>query len=148
MGSLFSVRLPVISMNYSTIETQKIQISSKYRILLVDDYADAAESLMMVLEAEGHKVDIANCGIKAIALAKTNTPDVVLLDIGLPDLSGYEVAKTLRTLPETQDAILIAVTGYGQPSDIEQSKIAGFDHYLLKPIDFNTLLAILENLDK
>ncbi|MEI8208983.1 MAG: ATP-binding protein [Methylococcales bacterium] len=148
LGSLFSVRLPVISMNSSTIETQKIQVSSKYRILLVDDYADAAESLMMVLEAEGHKVDVANCGMKAIELAKANPPNVVLLDIGLPDLNGYEVAKTLRTLSGTQDSTLIAVTGYGQPSDIEQSKIAGFDHYLLKPIDFNTLLAILENLDK
>ncbi len=147
-GSLFSVRLPIISKDYLTIETNSIYTSSKYRILLVDDYADAAESLMMVLEAEGHKVTVANCGLKAIELAKTYSPDVVLLDIGLPDLSGYEVAKTLRSLPETQATMLVAVSGYGQPSDVEQSKLAGFDHYLLKPIDFNTLLTILLSLDK
>jgi len=86
----------------------------KFRILVVDDYVDAAESLTMLLQAEGHEVETANCGLKAIELAQIFCPQVVLLDIGLPDLSGYEVAKRLRTLPETRDAILIALTGYGQ----------------------------------
>ena len=144
-GSSFTVRLPTVSTaSVTESEMRKPELpASKYRILVVDDYADAAESLMMVLEAGGHEVEIAGCGIKAIEQAQIFHPQAVLLDIGLPDLDGYEVAKRLRVLPETRDTLLIALTGYGQSGDLELAKSAGFHHYLLKPVDFETLFALL-----
>jgi CheY-like chemotaxis protein len=149
-GSAFSVRLPTVSMN-SVAEykiTEPVFTTPKYRILVVDVYTDAAESLMMVLEMEGHEVEIANCGMKAIEQAQAFHPQIVLLDIGLPDLNGFEVAKKLRTLPETRNAVLIALTGHGQTENLELSKSAGFNHYLLKPVDFEKLLALLVSSSK
>jgi PAS domain S-box-containing protein len=145
-GSSFTVRLPTISSTAVTAESPHIQSASaipKFRILVVDDYADAAESLTMLLEMEGHDVETADCGMKAIELAQSFRPQIVLLDIGLPDLDGYEVAKRLRALPETHDAILIALTGYGQSDDRERSQSAGFNHHLLKPLNFSELSALL-----
>ena len=145
-GSSFTVRLPALSMESSATGsalTESALPMSKFRILVVDDYADAAESLMILLQVEGHEVEMADCGMKAIEKAQVFQPQVVLLDIGLPDLDGYEVAKRLRALPETRDAILIALTGYGQTEDIERSKSAGFNHHLLKPLDFNKLSSLL-----
>jgi len=145
-GSTFTVRLPALPMEASVIEAappaSEPQIH-KLRILVVDDYADAAESLTMLLQTEGHEVEIADCGMKALEKAQTFRPQIVLLDIGLPDLDGYEVAKRLRALPETHDAILIALTGYGQTEDCERSQAAGFDHHLLKPLNFEKLSALL-----
>ncbi len=148
-GSLFTVRLPTLSMDSTatkpTLPESELPIS-KFRILVVDDYTDAAESLTMLLQAEGHEVEMANCGIKAIELAQVFHPQVVLLDIGLPDLDGYEVAKRLRALPETRNAILIALTGYGQTEDREFSKSAGFNYHLLKPLNFEELSTLLTTL--
>ena len=145
-GSAFTVRLPALSAALSSNESvlPKSALSMpKFRILVVDDYLDAAESMMMVLEAEGHEVEIADCGMKAIEQAQAFHPQIVLLDIGLPDLDGFEVAKRLRTLPETKDAILIALTGYGQPKDFKLSQSTGFNHYLMKPVDLEKLMALL-----
>ena len=111
--------------------------------MVVDDYVDAAESLTMLLQMEGHEVKTAHCGLQAIELAQAFRPQVALLDIGLPDLNGYEVANRLRTLPETHEAVLIALTGYGQTEDRNRSQIAGFDHHLLKPVNFVTLAELL-----
>ena len=145
-GSTFTVRLPALSMESSVTESTPTECAipmSKFRILVVDDYADAAESLAMLLQAEGHEVQTADCGMKAIEQAQVFNPQIVLLDIGLPDLDGYEVAKRLRMLPGSRDAILIALTGYGQTEDIERSKSAGFNHHLLKPLNFEKLSALL-----
>ena len=145
-GSSFTVRLPALSMQPFDAGSAMIEAKlpmPKLRIMVVDDYADAAESLMMLLQAEGHEVEIADCGLKAIEKAQAFYPQVVLLDIGLPDLDGYEVARRLRTLPETRDAILIALTGYGQTEDIARSKSAGFNHHLLKPLNYDKLSALL-----
>jgi len=145
-GSTFRVRLPALSIESSATEsalTKSALPMPKFRILVVDDYTDAAESLSMLLQAEGHEVETADCGVMAIEQAQVFHPQVVLLDIGLPDLDGYEVAKRLRALPETRDAILIALTGYGQAEDIERSQSAGFNHHLLKPLDFRKLSALL-----
>jgi CheY-like chemotaxis protein len=144
-GSTFTVRLPAVSMESSTIEsaTKSALPVSKFRILIVDDYADAAESMAMLLQMEGHDVETADCGLTAIERAKVFHPQVVLLDIGLPDIDGYEVAKRLRLLPETQDAMLIALTGYGRAEDRERSQSAGFNHHLLKPVGLGTLSALL-----
>ena len=147
-GSSFRVRLPALSMVSSTIEiplNKSVLPMPKLRILVVDDYADAAESLAMLLQAEGHEVETADCGMKAIEQAQVFHPQVVLLDIGLPDLDGYEVAKRLRALPETRNAILIALTGYGQTQDCERSQSAGFNHHLLKPMNFGKLSDLLKS---
>jgi diguanylate cyclase (GGDEF)-like protein/PAS domain S-box-containing protein len=127
-------------------EVEPVVVASqapKYRILIVDDYVNAAESLSMLLQMEGHEIETANCGIKAIELARIFHPQVVLLDIGLPDLNGYEVARRLRAFPETQNALLIALTGYGGPEIPELTQAAGFNHYLLKPLNFNQLTVFL-----
>ncbi|WP_262965202.1 hybrid sensor histidine kinase/response regulator [Methylobacter psychrophilus] len=145
-GSSFTVRLPASTINLSATKSVPTQPSlplSKLRILIVDDYAEAAESLKMVLEIEGHEIKIADCGMKAIEQAQIFQPQVVLLDIGLPDLNGYEVAKRLRALPETRKATLIALTGYGKPEGLDLLKSTGFNHYLLKPIDFDKLSSLL-----
>jgi signal transduction histidine kinase len=146
-GSEFTVRLPLVSdVQYKTVEPARAEpqpLCAKLRILVVDDYPDALESLSMLLQAEGHEVDTANCGVKAVERAQAFRPQVVLLDIGLPDLDGYEVAQRLRELPETQQAVLIALTGYGQPEDRARSKRAGFDHHLLKPVDPDVLADLL-----
>ncbi len=145
-GSTFTIRLPALSMESSATESTPTECAvpmSKFRILVVDDYADAAESLAMLLQTEGHEVETADCGMKAIEQAQVFNPQIVLLDIGLPDLDGYEVAKRLRMLPGLRDAILIALTGYGQTEDIERSKSAGFNYHLLNPLNFEKLSALL-----
>jgi len=148
-GSSFTVRLPALPTGSSAAEsalTESVLPMPKFRILVVDDYVDAAESLMMLLQAKGHEVETADCGMKAIERAQVFRPQVVLLDIGPPDLDGYETAKRLRALPETQDTTLIALTGYGQPDDRKCSQSAGFNHHLLKPLNFDELSALLASL--
>ncbi|WAK01101.1 hybrid sensor histidine kinase/response regulator [Methylobacter sp. YRD-M1] len=150
-GSEFTVRLPLLSNEYKEVAESApsggaMPLCPKLRILVVDDYPDALDSLSMLLQAEGHEVDTANCGAKAIERAQAFRPQAVLLDIGLPDMDGYEVAQRLRELPETQLSVLIALTGYGQPEDRARSKHAGFDHHLLKPVDPDKLAALLASL--
>jgi PAS domain S-box-containing protein len=148
-GSSFTVRLPALPMDSTAAKSKLTEPPlpmPKLRILVVDDYVDAAESLMMLLETKGHEVEIANCGLKAIEKAQTFRPQVVVLDIGLPDLDGYETAKRLRTLPETRSAVLIALTGHGQTEDCTRSQSAGFNHHLLKPLNFDDLSVLLTSL--
>jgi len=116
-----------------------------HRILIVDDNRDAADSLGMILRIKGSDVRIAYDGREALAVAREFRPTVVLLDIGLPSMSGYDVARELRKLAETADALLIATTGWSQPSDRERSRQAGFDHHLVKPIEPAVLLALLRD---
>jgi signal transduction histidine kinase/DNA-binding response OmpR family regulator len=105
------------------------------RILVVDDNADVAETTATMLELSGHRVLTAPDGPQALACVEDFEPEVVLLDIGLPGLDGYEVARRLRQLPKARRAWLVAVTGYGQPSDRQRGRDAGFDEHLLKPVD-------------
>lgn len=149
LGSTFTVRLPILPMESSvdvSIPPKAVAPSPKFRVLVVDDYADSAFSTMMLLKMEGHEVETADCGLKAIELAKIFRPQVVLLDIGLPDLDGYQVAERLRELPETRDATLIALTGYGQNEDRHRSQSAGFDYHILKPMEFKMLSDLLTSL--
>jgi signal transduction histidine kinase/CheY-like chemotaxis protein len=114
------------------------------RILVVDDNEDAADTLAMLLEVSGHEVMVEHSPHRALARAKETAPQVCLLDIGLPDMDGAELARRLRALPETAPALLVAVTGYGQESDRARTRDAGFDHHLVKPIDLDKLQALLE----
>jgi two-component system CheB/CheR fusion protein len=113
------------------------------RLLLVDDDIDACTTLAEILESLGHEVRTAHDGASAIDLATAFVPEVVLCDIGLPDLDGYQVARRLRAQPVTSAARLIALTGYGQDSDRKNAERAGFDLHLAKPIRLETLTAAL-----
>ena len=95
-----------------------------------------------MLRLLGHDVRVAHDGPTAIEVARVQRPEVVLLDIGLPGMDGYEVATRLRQEDCCRDAVLIAVSGYGQPEDLRRSKEAGFDHHLVKPVDYSTLTAL------
>jgi CheY-like chemotaxis protein len=125
---------------------QRPTVDDTQRLLLVDDNADALLMLASLLELEGYEVHTASDGRGALDAAERLQPDVVLLDIGLPDINGYEVARLLRAQPALRDILLVAVTGYGQAADRRRSAAAGFDHHLVKPINFNELSPLLARL--
>ena len=115
---------------------------------MVDDNGDAASSLATLLELSGHHVRTAPDGPRALDECYIQQPDVVLLDIGLPGMDGYEVARRLKGMPAMSHAMLIAITGYGQADDLARSKDAGFDHHLVKPIEPKRLMALLDGSPK
>jgi signal transduction histidine kinase/ActR/RegA family two-component response regulator len=117
--------------------------ASRRRILVVDDNVDAAESLRMILALDGHEVRLAHDGSTALRAAEGFQPDVILLDIGLPRMDGYEAARRLRERPEMAKVLLIALTGYGQDDDRRRSQEAGFNAHLVKPVDLDALRAVL-----
>lgn len=114
------------------------------RVLVVDDNVDAATSLAMVLESIGLPHRVAHDGNSALREAAEFAPQVVLLDIGMPGMDGYEVARRLRDQPGTRDALLVAVTGWSQAQDRRRSRAAGFDHHFAKPVDIDALTALLD----
>lgn len=113
------------------------------RVLVVDDNADLVQMLAATLEANGHHVRKALDGRSAVAIARAFRPDVVLLDLGLPEMDGLEVARQLRRCPETADAHLVALTGWGQAQDRQRTREAGFNHHLTKPTQPETLERLL-----
>jgi len=116
-------------------------------VLIADDNDDAAESLAVLLRMEGHEVVVVANGRDALDAVRSLRPIVVLLDIGMPDLSGYEVARQLRQSQEGRSLTLIAVTGWGQERDKLRALEAGFDHHFTKPIDPNILLELMSRVD-
>jgi signal transduction histidine kinase/CheY-like chemotaxis protein len=116
------------------------------RILVVDDHRDSADSLAILLSAQGHDVRTAYDGGSALETARSFRPEVTLQDIGMPDMDGYEVARKLRELPQTQHAALIAMTGFTREEDAREARAAGFDHHLGKPVDFDALDRVLRSL--
>jgi len=115
----------------------------RYRVLVIDDYPDAATAVSTLLAALGHEVRSAMTGRAGIEVARTFEPDIALVDIGLPDISGHDVARTLRELAGTRPLFLAAISGWGQPEDRASSLAAGFDHHALKPIDAGIIKRIL-----
>jgi PAS domain S-box-containing protein len=148
-GSEFVVSIVVCPPGSTSLTTQPppSEIArpseSALRVLVVDDNLDAANVLKMLVEEGGHSVRMAHTGPAALAVALDYLPDVMLLDIGLPELDGLEVAKRIRREPLLRDIVLVAVTGYRQASDQQRVLEAGFDHYLVKPADFEKLRQIL-----
>lgn len=122
------------------------EVAPKRRLLVVDDNKDAAESMSMLLEMWGHEVAFAYDGPSAIETAEQWQPEAVFLDIGLPGMDGYEVAERLRELPQARDAVLIAITGYGQEDDRLRSQRAGIDHHLVKPVAPDALRSLIDSL--
>ena len=117
--------------------------TAQCRVLVVDDYADAADSLALLVRTLGHEARAAYNGPSALQLAHAFLPHVVLLDLGLPGMDGFEVARRLREVGGLRDALLVAATGYGQEDDRRRCLEAGFDHFLLKPYDPNELARLL-----
>jgi CheY-like chemotaxis protein len=113
------------------------------RILLVDDNVDAAETLGMLLTALGATIAVAHSGRAALATLDSFVPDTVLLDIGMPEMDGYEVARIIRSRPQHAEVLLIALTGWGQQDDQRRSRTAGFDHHLVKPPNIEKLRELL-----
>ncbi|MCA2982707.1 MAG: response regulator [Gemmatimonas sp.] len=112
-------------------------------VLVVDDHADAAESLALLLQREGHSVDVAFDGRDALAQYERAHHDAVIMDIGLPVLDGYECARAMRRVQGDRALLLIALTGWGHPEDRRRSEASGFDHHLVKPVRPSELNALL-----
>jgi signal transduction histidine kinase/DNA-binding response OmpR family regulator len=146
-GSEFKIRLPRVAAVPEAGQNGPVVPSAPrlepQRVLIVDDNRDAAAGIAAVFELEGHNVHTAGDGEEALAIAAAHRPSVVVLDIGLPLLDGYEVARRMRRMPETEDALLIALTGYGQNEDRQAALGAGFDHHFVKPAEPNALLACI-----
>ncbi len=145
-GAEFRVRLPCIAADVQPepAVARPATAAVARRLLLVDDNADVAETTAAMLVLAGHTVRTARDGAQALALAQEFAPDVVLLDIGLPGLDGYQVARLLRATPHGQRVRLVALTGYGMPADRQKSREAGFDDHLIKPVDPAALRALIE----
>jgi len=151
LGTCFTVRLPKVVREFAPVERRRGDRSlesagGRLKVLVVDDNTDAAETLSMLLETSGHEVRVEHDGADALVTARESLPDVCLLDIGLPDMDGKDLARRLRAQSETANAVLIAITGYGQEQDRRSALEAGFDHHLVKPVDPIRLTALLNKI--
>ena len=138
-GATFEIRLPLIDRPSTTPKEAPPFKSPSRRILVVDDNVDSATSLALLLTLDGHQTKAVHSAQAALQFACSFKPDVILLDIGLPEMDGYEVASRLRKLTELNGVLLIALTGYGQYEDRERAKTVGFDDHLVKPVEFQAL---------
>ena len=145
-GSEFTVRLPALAGPAAPMARPGADLSRaarlNSRVLVVDDNVDTAMGLSKLLRLLGHDVRVAHDGPTGIELARSHRPEVILLDIGLPGMDGYQVAGLLRREESCKDALIVAASGYGQEDDLRRSKEAGFDHHLVKPVDFDALMAL------
>ena len=147
-GSEFRLRLPAIPPPARILAGDKNGLDASsdvtpLRVLVVDDNIDAAQSLVILLETAGHTVHTAYDGRAALAAAEQHRPQIIFLDLGLPILDGCEVATRVRAMPPVAQATLVAITGYGQESDRQRTRAAGFDEHLVKPVDFDAVQKIL-----
>lgn len=149
-GSEFVVRLPVLDESIARPSPQPSAAEQTAtiprRILVVDDNRDAADSLAMLLKLTGHEVHTAHEGLEAVEAAAKLRPELVLLDIGLPKLNGYEAARRIREQPWGKGMVLVALTGWSQEKDRQKSKEAGFDDHFVKPVDHTALMKMLDGL--
>ena len=134
LGSTFEIRLPRIARPVTAAAVGPSFKAQPKHVLVVDDNADAADSLSMLLLLQGHQTQVAYSAKEALARVEVFRPDVALVDIGLPEMNGYELAKKLRATSSLNGVRLVALTGYGQAEDYERSRAAGFDDHLVKPV--------------
>ena len=144
-GSEFVVRLAAAAGGAASAKREQPPAppARSLRVLIVDDNQDAANALRLLLEGEGHEVKMATDGVAGLALAREYRPEYLLLDIGLPRLSGYDIASSLRADPAMKDTTIVAITGYGRVHDKARSAAVGFDHHLTKPVEFTALRELL-----
>jgi CheY-like chemotaxis protein len=149
-GSTFTVRLALANRSAAglppVIPVSEAHPAAQLRVLVVDDNVDAAESLAALLDLAGHATRVAHDGDQALRTAHEFRPEVVFLDIGMPGKDGYEVAKALRGTPETAQAVLVALTGWGAKDDRARSRSAGFDHHLTKPAGIAAVEGLLSTM--
>ena len=151
-GSEFVVSLPVIAERTAEVHAAMAEAaadrlsSAGWRILVVDDNEDAAASLSLLLDMGGNETAMAHDGLEALRMVETFRPEVVLLDLGLPKLNGYEVARKIRSQPGGDKVFLVALTGWGQEEDLRKTRDAGFDKHMVKPANHAVLMAYLETL--
>jgi PAS domain S-box-containing protein len=152
-GSTFTIQLALMgiagskdTLGHSDRPQHAVPRSTSLRILIVDDNSDAAEILSLLLQASGHVIGVAYNGHDAMNLARDFRPDLVFLDIGMPGMNGYEVAKALRQRPQMANVVLVALTGWGGEQDRALSNQAGFDHHMLKPVDLEAIEVLLSGL--
>jgi two-component system, sensor histidine kinase len=149
-GSLFTVRLPTVAAarNTSAVGDSPRARAVQRRVLIIEDNRDAREMFRMMLELDGHQVLEAEEGCAGLQLLRSEAPDVAFIDVGLPGLDGYEIARRFRcesdgTNPDARKVLLVALTGYGTPDALERSRRAGFDHHLIKPVNPEALYRLL-----
>jgi len=153
-GSEFIVSLPLAQAVTDSVAERQEDVGPipvahlPRRVLVVDDNMDSAESLVMLLRMMGNDVNTAHDGLEAVALAAEFRPNVVLLDIGLPKLNGYDAARRIREQAGGGEIVLVALTGWGQEEDRRLSREAGFDHHIAKPVDFATLRQLIAGLKR
>jgi CheY-like chemotaxis protein len=148
-GSEFVVRLPLVAQGEDRAEgtgPAATARSAPRRVLVVDDSPDAADSLALLLRLEGQEVGVAYDGPSALAQATAGPPDIAFLDLGMPQMDGYELARRFRADPALQGVVLVALTGWGQPEDRRRTAEAGFDHHLVKPVEPDLLHGLLATL--
>jgi len=146
-GSEFEVRLPLLREEARKFERQKAAADPvRKRLLLVEDNPDIGETLRDLLQILGHRVELAGDGLRGVQLALATQPDAALVDIGLPGIDGYEVARRLRATEQGKDIVLVALTGYGRPEDRDRALESGFDAHLVKPVDPEELNRLLVDL--
>jgi len=148
LGSRFTVRLPALPESV-TIEAKPKPLPTpseprvSRRVLVVDDNTDNAELLKILLDEEGHETFMAHDGVEGLAAAERLRPDVVLMDLGLPRIDGFDACRRIREQPWGKQVLMIAITGWGQDVDRRKSQEAGFDHHLVKPVDANDISALM-----
>lgn len=148
-GSTFTIRLPLLPLPPQAVAQAKPTMpaaNGQLRVLVVDDNTDAAETLCAILDMMGHQAEMVHDGAQALAKAPQFRPDVIFLDIGLPDMNGYEVARALRQTPAGSGCVLVALTGWGGEDDRNQANAAGFNHHLTKPAQLNAIGELLASL--
>jgi len=152
-GAEFIIRIPALSAPVEETSAKPPEGSRgplakrpSARVLIAEDHVDAADSLVMILELLGHRVRVVHDGVAALDAARANTPDIMLIDIGLPGMTGYEVAQAIRRDPTLRHLVLVALTGYGGPEDKAQAFAAGFDYHFAKPVDLDTLRKLVARL--
>ncbi|MFP5390679.1 MAG: ATP-binding protein [Gammaproteobacteria bacterium] len=146
-GSTFEIRLPRVTAPADAVPEQVAAPSTRQHVLIIEDNEDGRDMMAMMLEAQQYTVSCAGDGHEGLDVAIERRPDIALVDIGLPGIDGYEVARRLRAHPATAHVRLVALTGYGQESDRERALDAGFDAHLVKPVDLNHLMEVLETRD-
>jgi CheY-like chemotaxis protein len=144
LGSCFELRLPLASAPQLPADAPAPVASTRQHVLLIEDNDDGRDMMSMMLEAQHYTVATAVDGYDGLRQAAAARPDVALVDIGLPGIDGYEVARRMRANPATSTVRLIALTGYGQESDRARAIEAGFDAHLVKPVDMGRLMEVLE----
>jgi len=152
-GSTFTLQLPLVHHNESAADTvqpyQNTVVSSdELTVMVVDDNVDAAQTLGMFLEAMGYKIMLAYSAKSAIEQSNSQVPDIFILDIGLPDMDGNQLARQLSSEPRTSKIPLIALTGYGQEEDRGKTKASGFSHHFVKPVDASALLDVITQIQQ